>query len=199
MYKKQIDKVFKCPPMLETERLLLRRISVSDAEDMYEYSSREDVTKYLSWEKHCGINFTKKYVKVLSKAYSEGRFFDWGIELKGTGKMIGTCGFTSFDFDKNSCEVGYVINPSFRNRSYATEAVNRIIEFAFDVLGASEVDAKCMDGNEASLAVMKKCGLGFACEYDEFIKKYRRNVKIIICRLTRNEFYTRKQSSEVNI
>ena len=55
-------KVFKDPPVLETERLLLRPLSVSDAKDMYEYSSREEVTRYLLYSPHESLEYTERYL-----------------------------------------------------------------------------------------------------------------------------------------
>ena len=146
-------------PTLETERLLLRRIEKSDADDMYEYSCDRDVTKYLLWDAHPSEEYTQNYIAYLQERYAAGDFYDFAIVLKETGRMIGTVGFTSFDLPNNSAEVGYVVSPSYQGRGYATEALKRLISFGFDVLGLSRISAVCMDGNAASLRVMEKSGL----------------------------------------
>jgi ribosomal-protein-alanine N-acetyltransferase len=75
--------------------------------------------------------------------------------------MIGTCGFTSIDAANNSGEVGYVLNPDFHGRGYATEAVKRVIAFGFKNLELHRIEAKFMQGNDASLRVMEKVGMTF--------------------------------------
>ena len=61
-------------------------------------------------------------------------YLDWGIVLKSTGKLIGTCGFTSVDLEHSKGEIGYVLNKAYRNLGYGTEAVNRVLEYAFEDL-----------------------------------------------------------------
>ncbi|MBO5306177.1 MAG: GNAT family N-acetyltransferase, partial [Clostridia bacterium] len=74
---------------------------------------------------------------------------------------IGTCGFTRFHFPHDCGEVGYVINPSYRDRGIATEALARVMEFGFERLGLHRIEAKYMLGNEASRRVMEKVGMRF--------------------------------------
>lgn len=156
-----IKSVFSPPPCLETERLLLRAIKPRDADDMFEYSSDSEVTRYLTWEPHSSKRYTRLYISGVENAYRRGAFFDWALVLRANGKMIGTCGFTSFDEQRSSCEIGYVLNPRYRGYGLAPEAAFRVIRFAFEVLGARRVEAKFMEGNTASLRVMEKCGMRF--------------------------------------
>ncbi len=146
---------------LETERLVLRKITKRDAEDMYEYSKNPDVSKYLTWDTHESLAYTRAYIRFLSKKYRSGEYFDWGIELKETHKLIGTCGYSVFDKANSKVEIGYVLNPLFWKKGYATEAVKRIIEYAFDELDIHRIEARLMDGNTASEKVLKKCGLKY--------------------------------------
>ena len=146
-------------PTLETQRLIMRKITPKDTDDMYEYSKDPNVTRYLLWYPHADREYTKAYVKLLQRQYKRGEFFDWGLELKETGKMIGTCGITSVDYQNNSCEIGYVISEKFWNMGYATEAVKRVLRVCFDTFGFRRVEALHMEGNDASGAVMKKCGM----------------------------------------
>jgi ribosomal-protein-alanine N-acetyltransferase len=54
---------------IETERLLLRRMLRSDAEDIYEtFASDPMVTRYLSWKAHSSIAVTRAYVSSILKA-----------------------------------------------------------------------------------------------------------------------------------
>ena len=86
-------------------------------------------------------------------------FNDWGLVLKSTGKFIGTCGFTSFDYENNTAEIGYVLAKSCHGMGLATEAALRVMQFGTEQFGLDGFCAKCMQGNNASLRVMQKCGL----------------------------------------
>ena len=101
----KIKETFANPPTLSTQRLLLVNISPEHASDMYEYSCDPDVTRYLTWSCHSSVKETERYIKLLQKRYTAGVFNDWGLIHKETGKFIGTCGFTSFDYEKNTAEI----------------------------------------------------------------------------------------------
>ena len=152
---------FKHIPTLTTDRLVLRQMRVSDYEDMYDYAKRTELTKFLLWSPHPSAEYTKTFLKFVMKRYRAGQFYDWCIEEKKSGKMIGTCGFTSIDIEHRRGEVGYVINPDFQRMGYAPEAAEEIFKFGFFELDLNRVECRFMMGNDASLRVMKKLGMTF--------------------------------------
>ena len=97
--------------------------------------------------------------KLLQKKYASGAFNDWGIVLKSTGRLIGTCGYTSFDTDKKTAEIGYVIARDMWGNGYAPEAARCVMRFGRDAFGFEGYFAKMIEGNNASMSVMKKCGM----------------------------------------
>ncbi len=152
-------KIFVNIPRLETERLLLRKIEQSDYKGVFEYASNPEVTKYLLWSPHENIYFTKAYLKEVQKHYKKQNFFDWGITLKGQNKVIGTCGFSSFNIQNNTGEIGYVLGSEYWGRGIATEAAAAVIDFGFKVLRLHRIEAKLMTENSASKRVLEKCGM----------------------------------------
>ena len=118
MKKEKIYRVFSHLPELITPRLTLRRMLVSDTEDMYEYASRDIVTRYLLWRTHPDDEHTKRYIDYVVSLYKSGQFFDFAIEYRENSKMIGTCGFTRFDFHSDVGEIGYVIHPAYHGQGY---------------------------------------------------------------------------------
>ena len=161
MQKDTVRKIFRKIPVLETDRLYLRKMKVSDFSDMYEYARLESVTRYLLWREHPDKAYTKDYLSYIQSKYRAGEFFDWAVVHKESGKMIGTCGFASLDFENNSAEIGYVLNPEFWGKGYATEAVKKVIEFGFYDLNLHRIEARYIVGNEKSRRVMEKCGMFF--------------------------------------
>jgi len=159
--KSKIFNLFSKIPTLTTERLTLRRMKTSDWRDMYEYASRRDVTEYLLWEPHSDPDQTRDYLSYLQTRYRTGDFYDWAVIDNESKRMIGTCGFTTLDFQNNAAEVGYVINPNFWGRGLATEAVRRVMDFGFMELNVHRIEAKYIVGNDRSRRVMEKCGMTF--------------------------------------
>lgn len=155
-------KVFRDLPTLETDRLLLKKISVANAEDMYTYASLDSVTRYLLWSPHLNIEDTRGYIEYLNLQYKKGNYADWGINLKEEGAFIGTVGFADFDFENNIGEVGYVLNPSYQGKGYMTEAVKVILSIAFDRIGLDKVILRIMEENKSSARLAVR--LGFTLE-----------------------------------
>ena len=159
MTQEKLHQIFTSPPTLETERLVLRKIAVSDAEDMFSYSSSAELTRYLLWDPHPDALYTEHYVRYLQERYAAGDYYDFAVVPRNHDRMIGTVGFTSFDIPNRSAEVGYVISPEWQGRGFASEALMRLLSYGFCELGLERISAVCMKGNLASLRVMEKCGL----------------------------------------
>ena len=188
MRKETINTVFMNMPILETERLTLRRMAISDTEDMFSYASRSDVTEFLLWKPHPTRSYTMDYLRYIGTRYALGDFYDWAVVDKESGRMIGTCGFTRFDLPHNGAEIGYVLNPEFHGRGYATEAASRVMRYGFEELGLHRIEAKFMEGNDASRRVMEKLGMqfeGFRRESMLVKKRYR---TIGICAVLADEW-----------
>ena len=150
--------IFSKLPTLTTDRLILRKMLVSDYKDMFDYSSRPETSRYLLWTPHDSPKFSKRYLSYLQGQYRDENFYDFALEDKATKKMIGTCGFTSFDLENNAAEVGYVLHPEYWGKGLAAEALKRLMRFGFTELRLHRLIAKIIDENEASKRVAEKCG-----------------------------------------
>ena len=159
MNRERIYQIFSHMPRLESERLVLRPLCVSDANAMYRYACREDVTEYLLWSPHPSPTYTRDYLSYIEERYVTGGFFDWAVVEKESGRMIGTCGFTTIDAPNDMGEIGYVLSPEYHGKGYGTEAAARVLRFGFEELGLHRIEAKFMKGNDASLHVMEKLGM----------------------------------------
>lgn len=198
MKKEKIFKVFTNIPTLYTERLSLRAMHPIDAEDMYDYASRPEVTKYLLWKEHKSVGYTKDYLFYIGTRYALGDFYDWAIIDRESRRMIGTCGFTRIDAANDCAEIGYVLNPDFHGKGYATEAVKKIIDFGFSELSFNRIEARFMKGNEASLRLMQRVGMTFEGYMRDliFVKGSYRTVGI--SSILRSEYDKLKTSEEEN-
>lgn len=153
---------YKGTTKLETERLILRRFEITDADDMFEnYASSDNVTKYMTWETHKDIDATKEYLQSLTKSYSDSKVFDWAIELKSENKVIGSIGAKKPDENLSKIEIGYCIGEKWWNHGIVTEALKEIIRFLFEEVDVNRIEAYHDIRNPASGRVMQKCGMKF--------------------------------------
>ncbi len=196
MKKEKLSSVFMNIPTLHTDRLILRAMSPKDADDMYDYAHRANVTKYLLWSPHPSRSYTADYLRYIRSRYALGEFYDWAVVEAASGKMIGTCGFTRFDPPHNSGEIGYVLNPDYHGKGFGTEAAERVLRFGFEELHLHRIEAKFMQGNQASLHVMEKLGMtleGYRRDGMLVKGKYR---TIGICSLLSDEWAEKNEKEE---
>ena len=184
----EILKIFKNPPILECDRIILRKMDRSFADDMFEYASNPAVTKYLTWDVHPNRRFSYNYLGYVNSRYRTGEFFDWAITMRDSGKMIGTCGFTRFNFSSYSAEIGFVLNPKYWGYSIAPEASRRVIRFGFDTLELHRIEARYMENNIQSRRVMEKSGMTFEGIYRDMMLVRGQFVSVGVCSILRSEF-----------
>jgi [ribosomal protein S5]-alanine N-acetyltransferase len=160
---------------LETDRLLLRKMSMADVADIFAYASDSEVSKYTSWPTHQAIADSQQFLESVIAKYEAGQPMDWGIEHKRDRKLIGTCGFASWEYNHARAEIGYVLSRQYWGQGYMTEAVKAVIAFGFHVMMLNRIQATCMVDNLASARVMQKAGMhyeGTLQEYAFFKDRY---------------------------
>lgn len=194
MKKEKIYRVFSHLPELLTERLTLRKMMVIDTQDMYEYASRNDVTKYLTWYPHPDRDYTREYLQYLGNRYAAGMFYDWAVIYEPDCKMVGSCGFTSFNCASDSAEVGYVLNPDYWGKGIAGEALGRVLQFGFEELKLHRIEAKFIQGNERSLHVMERAGMTFEGYHREAMLVKGNYVTVGIASILESEWKERKKA-----
>jgi [ribosomal protein S5]-alanine N-acetyltransferase len=153
---------------LKTDRLLLRQLSMDDAADVFAYASDPEVTKYTSWSTHQAIADSEKFLDTVITNHFIGQSMGWGIVHKRDQKLIGTCGFASWDCNHARAEIGYVLSRQYWGQGYMTEAVKAVITFGFHAIMLNRIQATCMVDNLSSARVLQKVGM----QYEGTLQEY---------------------------
>lgn len=148
-------------PTLETPRLVLRRIAMRDAEDIFAYSKDEEVARHVLWEAQRSVGEARDYCRYMLRRYRMDEPSSWGIVLKSTGRLVGTIGYMSASEENASVEVGYSLARWLWNRGLTTEALARVIRHTFDAMDVNRIEAQHELDNPASGRVMEKCGMRY--------------------------------------
>lgn len=148
-------------PTLETEHLILRKINKDDIKDIFYYGSNPTVSQKVSWETHITEADTEQFIEYVLEGYSQNNKALWGMELKSTGKLVGTIDFVTINHKHKSAEVGYVLSEDFWGKGFTTEATKKIIEYGFTELALIRIQARCFVENIGSQRVMEKAGMTF--------------------------------------
>lgn len=145
---------------LVTDRLILRKYFLSDANDMFNnFASDSRVTRFLSWTPYEDVKAVRQFLWSVIDNYSQDTFYHWAIEFDG--QVIGGISVTNMDQQNNSCEIGYCIGYDFWTKGITTEALEAVIKFLFNEVGMHRIVAKHDVENPASGLVMQKCHMIF--------------------------------------
>ena len=146
-------------PELETERLILRKVTEADVEDLREWFGLDEVYTY--WgrpagkgEKNPELLFIDARPWVKRKP---SHAFIWGIVRKDTRRVIGLLEIFDVENDRMG-KVGYRVAPSEWNRGVCTEALRRVIDFIFDETPLDRLETTADVRNTGSNRVLEKCG-----------------------------------------
>ena len=176
----QVDEILRDLPTLETDRLILRKMTPNDAGAVFAYASDPEVTRYVIWETHRSIEDSRAFLELMAGKYESGGEPDWGIVYKGDHRFIGTCGIVSWEPYHARAELGYALSREYWGRGLMAEAVRAMISFGFDRMNLNRVEARCIAENAASARVMEKAGMLYegTLRQRELIKGEHRDIKV---------------------
>ena len=153
--------VFKDIPVLETERLLLRKLSMRDVNDVFEYASVPEIALHVMWNHHRSVADSMHFIRAVLLQYQNGTPSPWGIVYKENNKLIGTGGFHIWNLAHRRAEIGYALSPAYWNKGIMTEALKVMLKFGFENLNLNRIEALCKKENTASERVMQKSGMKY--------------------------------------
>lgn len=152
-------------PILETERLILRPMTVQDAEQIFEnWASDPEVARYMRWDLHKSVQTTKEWMQRMEADIANDKTYDWGFELKETGKLIGSGGIY-YKEEKGMFELGYNLMRKYWRQGYTTEASRAILDFGIKTLGQNQFFCGHAVDNIGSMKVMTGLGFVYDCDY----------------------------------
>jgi ribosomal-protein-alanine N-acetyltransferase len=147
-------------PRLETARLVLRPLTMDDADQVFAYASDPEVASWTTWEAHRTLDDSRDYLGRVMSWYDDGFGGPWGLVLKSTGQLIGTCGM-ALTPQHARAELGYAIGRAWWGQGLMTEAVVEAIRYGFEELGLNRIEARCLTYNIGSARVMEKAGMTY--------------------------------------
>ena len=159
--------------ILETERLVLRKLEQSDFREACKLLQDPEVM--YAYEGAFSDQEVQVWLDKMFRRYENDGFALWAVVEKGSGELIGQCGITYQEYNGGWVpEVGYLFRKEFWHKGFATEAAIACKEYAFQVLDFDDVYSIIRDSNVASQNVARRNGMS---EVDILIK-YSRGVEM---------------------
>jgi ribosomal-protein-alanine N-acetyltransferase len=149
-------------PELSTSRLNLVMLTDQDSEDIFRLFSNEKVIEYYDLGALKQPSQALSLITFFNSRFQNGTGIRWGIRLKESNRLIGTCGFNAWSSKMKSADIGYDLMPDFWGYGYASEAVSEVLAAAFSGLlpcgVLNRVQADTIPGNDASESLLLKLG-----------------------------------------
>ena len=157
---------------LETKRLILRRFTPDDAEEMYRnWASDPEVTRFLTWPCHSSPEASRAILVEWAAQYADGGVFQWAIVPKESPQVIGSIAAVKLDEEICSAEIGYCLSKAYWGQGLMPEALTAVMRFLFFDVGMNRI-AACHDvNNPKSGRVMEKAGM----KYEGTLRQAGRN------------------------
>lgn len=145
-----------------TERLLLRRFKQSDAEYMFKnWANDSEVFRFFRRNPHCDLSQTEQIIMEWVNAYTKDNYYNWAIELKEIGEIIGQISLVDLNEKYFSCEVAFTVGRAFWGKGISTEALKSVISYLFKEIDMNRIEGRHNTLNLASGRVMQKSGMKF--------------------------------------
>ncbi len=157
----KLETAFAQFPVLETARLSLRSLLISDASAILDLYGDERVMRYHPEPVFTSETRAHRFIQFCQRAFLDHRLIRWGVALKACDHIIGTVGMHNIDVLNDHVEIGFDIVPGYWRCGYGAEAVRAVLGFAFDVMAINRIEAHTMLDNGASIQLLQKLGFQF--------------------------------------
>lgn len=142
--------------MIETERLQLKEINENHVEDIFKIRSNEVINQYVQRNSPKNNYDALQFILTIKERTKDDQSFYWGISLKDQSNLIGTICLYNFSEDRKEAEVGYELLPDYHRKGIMSEALDAVLNFAFNDLHLHEILAMTNKFNENSKGLLLK-------------------------------------------
>lgn len=146
-------------PELKTDRLLLRKMNMSDAPEMFFLRSNKSVLKYIGKEPAKTVQEAEALIEKINSGIASAQSIMWAITLKeNPGKMIGTICYWNMQPEHFRSEIGFLLHPDHWRKGIMKEAIKEVLVYGFDHIKLHSVEGRIHPDNIASASAMQSNG-----------------------------------------
>lgn len=147
---------------IQTDRLILRKFTMDDAEAMFNnWTNDEEVARYMRWDAHKSIEETKKVLQGRIEKYKNPSTYHWAIVLKDTGILVGNIVLICANEHDMCGEAAYCLGREYWGRGIVTEALKAVLNFGLLEVGFNRIEAFHSVNNIGSGKVMRNAGMKY--------------------------------------
>ncbi len=163
-----MDKInFNPFPVLMTDRLVLRKLKMSDDELIFDYQSNKENFKFVDMQVYKDILDAQKYIDKMNFGVENNKWIIWAIADKNTNTILGTISIWNISKKDYKAELGYGLFADNRGKGIMAEALNKVVEYGFNNMGLKIIEAYTNSENKKSINLLKRNGF---TKIDSFIE-----------------------------
>lgn len=166
-YDRMVNRNFTPFPILITERLTLRQLSIDDQQDIFALRSDPKINKFLG-RPLCKTNEEAiNFINKVNDNIEKGNSYYWAITLTDTKTLVGTICLFDFSGKNNSYEIGYELMTEFQGQGIMKEAAQAVIDYVFQTLKFKKILAFTHYDNQNSTNLLLKFNFVKSLETDK--------------------------------
>jgi len=143
-------------PVLSTERLLLRKITEDDADQIFFLRSNREVLRYLDRDPITSVDDALQWIRMIDAGVRGNEFVAWAMSLKDDKKLIGTISFWNIEKQHYRSEIGYALHPHHQGKGLMQEAMIVVLYYGFKTMKLHSVEANVNPQNASSINLLKR-------------------------------------------
>ena len=151
-----VNNVFTPFPVLKTERLILRQLSINDDKEIFALRSDKQVNKYLDRVPSASLEDARNFIHKIAEVVRKNEGIYWAISLADNKNLVGTICLFNFSYENDQAEIGYELLPVFQGQGIMQEAISKVISFGVDVIGLKAIEAYTHLENKNSSKLLGK-------------------------------------------
>ena len=151
-----LSRTFTPFPILTTERLTLRQLVINDEQEIFTLRSDSEINKYLDRQISNTIDDARNFINKVNENINKSDSLYWAITLSDKNILVGTICLFGFSDENYKCEIGYELLTNFQGQGIMKEAVEKVIDYAFNAIKVQKIEAFFHRDNQSSIKLLEK-------------------------------------------
>jgi len=154
-------------PILKTGRLTLRQLAIHDEQEIFTLRSDNEINKYLDRNRAKTIDDARSFINKISENINKNDSVYWAITFSDKNILIGTICLFGFSGENDKCEIGYELLTNFQGQGIMSEALEKVIDYAFNTIKVQKIEAFFHRDNQRSIKLLEKLSFRNSNEPDK--------------------------------
>lgn len=167
-------------PVFNTKRLILRKMEISDAPEIFQLRTNGTVNRYIDRPVVQSIDAVKEFITKINKGIMNNEYLYWSISLNTDDKLIGTICLWNFSLGDSRAEIGYELHPDFHGKGIMNEAIEAVLKFGKINLEFKNIVAYTNSKNIKSINLLTKHNFIRDMEMEKLMNEKERRMHLTI-------------------